>query len=228
MEIVCDEKLNSTVLPDILLKKSNWVTEDTGALIKWNRGDDNCTTCRLCQQHFTTPRRLRVHIPQHFITTFCPCGESSYHRNYILRHQRTMECHTEHLYDVDEPYFLAFPNIIKPFISDPNRYERLQQGFPPPRAITLGPCPAPPGYKKLSKPRPSPPAQTVSRPKTIPKVVLQRIEVPQGRRSPSPTSPAPLVNGVGYLHPPVVTPYVQETSVKWRCASANLKEKFNG
>jgi len=113
MEIACDEKLNSTVLPDILLKKSNWVTEDTEALIKQNRGDNECTTCWLCQQHFTTPRRLRVHIPQHFITTFCPC-EYSYHRDYILRHQRTMECHTGHLYDVDEPYFLAFLNIIKP------------------------------------------------------------------------------------------------------------------
>jgi len=110
MEIVCDEKLCSTVLPDILLKKSNWVTEDTKALIKRNRGEDNCTTCRLCQQHFTTPRRLRVYIPQHFITTFCPCGEYSYHRDYILRHQRTIECHTRHLYDVDETYFPAVPN----------------------------------------------------------------------------------------------------------------------
>jgi len=88
MEITCEEKPNSTVLPNILVKKSNWVTEDTEAVITQNRGDDNCTTCRLCQQHFTTPRRLRVHLPQHFITTFCPCGECSYHRDYILRHQR--------------------------------------------------------------------------------------------------------------------------------------------
>jgi len=180
MEIVCDGKPNSTVLPDILLKKSNWVTEETEAHIKRNRGDDNCTTCRLCQLHFTTPRRLGVHIPQHYITTFCPCGEYSYHRDYILRHQRTMECHAGHLYDVDEPYFPAFLNIIKPFISDPNHYEQLQQGFPPPRAITLGPCPPPPGYKKLSKSHTSPPARTVSQPMTVPMVVLQQIEVPQG------------------------------------------------
>jgi len=226
MEIVCDGKLSSTVLPDILLKKSNWVTEDTEALIKRNRGDDNCTTCRLCQQHFTTPRRLRVHISQHFITTFCPCGEYSYHRDYILRHQRTMECHTGHLYDVDRPYFPAFLNIIKPFISDPNRYERLQQGFPPPRAITLGPCPPPPGYKKPSKPHPSPPAQTVPRPMTVPKVVLQQIEIPQGRRSLSPTSPRPSRKRRWLSHPPAVIPLAQEISEKWRCAYVNSKERF--
>jgi len=168
MEIVIDEEPNTSPLLAILLKKSNWVTEDTEALIKQHRGEDNCTTCRLCQQHFTTPRRLRIHIPQHFITAFCPCGEYSYHRDYILRHQRTMECHSGHLYDVDAPYFLAFLNIIRPFISDPNYYERLQQGFPPPHVITPGPCPAPPGYKKHTKPRPSPPAQMVSCPKMIP------------------------------------------------------------
>jgi len=100
-----------------------------------------------------------------------------------------MECHTGHLYDVDKPYFPNFLNIIKPFISDPNRYERLQQGFPPPRAIKLGPCPPPPGSKRPPKPHPSPPAQTVPRPNTIPKVVLQWIEIPQGRRSLSPVSP---------------------------------------
>jgi len=157
MEIVYDGEPSSTVLPDILLAQHSWVTKETKALIKQNRGDDNCTTCRLCQQHFTTLRRLRVHIPQHYITTFCPCGEYSYHRDYILRHQKTMECHTGHLYDVDKPYFPTFLNIIKPFISDPNRYERLQQGFPPPRAITLGPCPPPPGSKRPPKPRLSPP-----------------------------------------------------------------------
>jgi len=102
-----------------------------------------------------------------------------------------MECHQGHLHDVDEPDFPAFLNIIKPFISDPNRYERLQQGFPPPRAITLGPCHAPPGYKKLFKPRPSPHTQNLPQSKAVRKRVLQRIEVPQRRHSPSPTSTRP-------------------------------------
>jgi len=129
-------------------------------LIQRHRGDEDCTTCRLCQQHFTTPRRLRVHVPQHFITTFCPCGEYSYHRDYILRHRRTMDCHTGHLHDVDETSFPTFLGLIKPFISDLVCYERLSQGFPAPRAVTHGPVPKPPGYKKSA----SPPAHTVPRP----------------------------------------------------------------
>jgi len=132
MEIVTEDEPHTTALPTILLKKSNWVTDDTETLIQNNRGDDNCTTCRLCQQQFTTHRRLRVHVPQHFITTFCPCGEFSYHRDYILHHQRTMACYVGHLYDVDEHLFPTFLNIIKPCISDPSRYARLLQGFPSP------------------------------------------------------------------------------------------------
>jgi len=156
-------------------------------MIQQNREDDNCTTCRLFQQHFTTPRHLQVHIPQHFITTFCPCGEYSYHRDYILCHQRTMECHPGHLYDVDKLSFPTFLGLIKPFISDPVRYERLSQEFPAPHAITQGPCPKPPGFRKLS----SPPTHTVPRPSTLPRVVLQCIEVPQRRRPSSPVSPQP-------------------------------------
>jgi len=87
IEIVYDEEPSFKVLPDILLAQHSWVTKETEALIKRNRGNDNCTTCRLCQQHFITPRRLRDHGPQNYITTFCPCGEYSYHRDYILRHQ---------------------------------------------------------------------------------------------------------------------------------------------
>jgi len=144
------------------------VTDETEALIKDNRGDDNCTTCRLCQQQFTTHRRLRVHAPQHYITTFCPCGEFSYHRDYVLRHQRTMPCYTGQLYDVDEHLFPTFLNTIKPCISDLSRYTQLLQGFPSPWEITQGPCPAPRGHKKNLKASSSPPAQTVPRPKTLP------------------------------------------------------------
>jgi len=190
LEIVPADELQ-TALPNILLKQSNWVTSDTERLIQEGRGNEDCTTCHLCQQHFTTPRRLRVHVPQHYITTFCPCGEYSYHRDYILRHQRTMACFSGHLYDVDEHYFPTFLNLIRPCISDTSRYERLVQKFPSPRAITHGPSPAPPGYKKKNQPQPSPPAKTVSRPKTLPRVVLQRIEIPQEQLLPSTHSPPP-------------------------------------
>jgi len=120
LEMMWDTEPTSATLPEVLINHSSWITRDTETLIQRYRGDDDCTTCRLCQQHFTTPRRLRVHIAQHFITTFCPCGEYSYHRDYILRHQRTMECHPGHLYDVDELSFPTFLGLIKPFISDPH------------------------------------------------------------------------------------------------------------
>jgi len=130
-------------------------------------------------------------VPQHFITTFCPCSEFSYYRDYILHHQRTMACYTEHFYDVDEPYFSTFLNIIKPCISDPSRYERLLQGFPSLHAITQGPCRAPPGYKKNIKPHLSTPTKTIPHPKTLPRVVLQRIEIPQEQLSLSSSPPRP-------------------------------------
>jgi len=141
LEMAWDTEPNSTTLPEVLLTQSSWITKDTETLILQHHGDKDCTTCRLCQQHFTTPRRLRVHVPQHFIMTFCLCGEYSYHRDYILRHQRTMNCHTRHLFDVDEISFPTFLELIKPFISDPVRHERLSQGFPAPRAITHGAAP---------------------------------------------------------------------------------------
>jgi len=181
LEMVPIDELQNTALPNILLKQSNWVTSDTERLIQEGRGDEDCTTCYLCQQHFTTPRRLRVHVPQHYITTFCPCGEYSYHRDYILRHQRTMSCFSGHLYDVYEHYFPTFLNLIRPYISDASCYERLVQKFPSPRAITHGPSPAPPRYKKNTQPRP----------KTLPRVVLRRIEIPQEQLSPSTSSPPP-------------------------------------
>ena len=189
MEVTTDGAPRTTELPAVLYKKSSWVTDETEDLIQAHRGDDTCTTCRLCQQRFTTHRRLWVHIPQHYITTFCPCGEFSYHRDYVLRHQRTMACFTGYLYDVDEHLFPTFLNLIKPCVTDPTRYARLLQGFPPPREITQGPCPAPRGSKKSSKPSSSTLIQTVPRPTTLPRVVLQRTEVPPAPQNSPSSSP---------------------------------------
>jgi len=84
LEMVWNTEPISATLPEELINRSSWITSDTETLIQRHRGDDDCTTCRLCQQHFTTPCHPRVHIPQHFITIFCFCGEYSYHRDYIL------------------------------------------------------------------------------------------------------------------------------------------------
>jgi len=148
LEIAWDGEPTPVTLPEVLLTQSCWIMKDTETLIQQNKGDDQCTTCRLCQLHFTTPHRLRVHVSQHYVTTFCPCGEYSYHRDYILRHQQTMGCHAGHLYEVDKPSFPHFLDLIRPFISDPTRYERLRQECPAPRIITQGPCTKPRGFKK--------------------------------------------------------------------------------
>jgi len=68
MEVVTEDESQTAALPAILLKKSNWVTDETETLIKENRGDDNCTTSRLCQQQFTTHHRLQVHVSHYTIT----------------------------------------------------------------------------------------------------------------------------------------------------------------
>jgi len=112
-------------LPHPLETKSCWTTPATEGGIRKYRGDEDNTVCRLCQQHFTTHRRLRVHLPQHFVTTFCPCGEYSYHRDYILRHQRTMNCFPGSPYDVDEDSYPTFLDVIRLFVTDPDRLERL-------------------------------------------------------------------------------------------------------
>jgi len=102
-----------------------------------------------------------------------------------------MGCHVGHLYDVDRHNFPTFLNMIKPFITDPPRLERLKQGFPSLRLITHGPCPRPPQNKKPAKLPSSPPAQTIPRPTTLPRVILQRIEIPRKQRFPSPVSSQP-------------------------------------
>jgi len=104
-------------LPTLLLKRPRWTAVSTVLKIAEAKGDLENTTCRLCQQIFTTPH-LKVHMPQHCITTFCPCGEYSCNRDYILRHQRTMNCHVGHLFDVDEPTFPEFSNVIRLLVKD--------------------------------------------------------------------------------------------------------------
>jgi len=118
LELAWDEDTPPASLPDVLIRRHRWTTQATEDQIQAHCGSDECTICRLCRQHFSSHRRLRVLVPQHFVTTFCPCGEFSYHRDYILRHQRTMGCHIGHLYDVDRRGFPTFLNLIRHFITD--------------------------------------------------------------------------------------------------------------
>jgi len=157
-------------LPHQLETTPSWTTPATEMEMKKYRGDDNNRECRLCQQRFTTHCRLRVHLPQHFITTFCPCGEYSYNRDHVLHHQRTMHCFKGHVHDVDESSYPSFLEIIRPLITDSARLSRLEQGFPPPRPVIPGPV------GKPSESSNSPPLDSVRRPQTLPSVVLQRVD----------------------------------------------------
>jgi len=187
LEMVWDDDAAPTSLPDELLKRTSWTAQRTEDHIMSYRGPEGYTTCKLCQQHFSSHRRLRVHIPQHYLTTFCPCGEYSYHRDYILRHQRIMKCHTGHIFDVDKYNYTFFLSLIKPFVKDSARYDRLKQGFPSPRPITAGPCTRPIGCKEPSKATPLSSSQPIPPPRSVPRVVLQRIDASRKRRSHSPT-----------------------------------------
>jgi len=69
LEMVWDTEPFSNTLPELLINRPNWVTSGMEEFIRHHREDNDCTTCRLCQQHFTTPRRLRVHVPQQNIAT---------------------------------------------------------------------------------------------------------------------------------------------------------------
>jgi len=59
----------SKALPPILLIQTCWVTKDTEAQITYHCGDEDAQPAG-CVNNIS--RHLRVHLPQHFITTFCP------------------------------------------------------------------------------------------------------------------------------------------------------------
>lgn len=147
-------------------------------------------TCHLCKQHYTSPHRLRVHLLQHYIMTFCPCGAFSYHRDYILRHRRTMNCFQGNIYDVDELSYPRFLELIQLFVSDQTRQVRLSQGFPASREITHGPVTKPPNYRKPSTARQA--SSSTSLPNSLPCVLLQRVETQSSRPLPAIRSPSPL------------------------------------
>jgi len=52
----------SQALSATLLTKTCWVTKDTETRIAYHRGDEDGMTCWLCQQHFTTLRRLKLRL----------------------------------------------------------------------------------------------------------------------------------------------------------------------
>jgi len=64
-----------------------------------------------------------------------------------------MDCHPGHLYDVDETSFPMFLGLSNPSSLTPFATNVCPKGSRP-RAVTHGPVPKPPGYKKYVSPPP--------------------------------------------------------------------------
>jgi len=79
-------------------------------------------------------KRLKIHIPQHFTVTFCPCGVHHFYSDAILRHQRTQTCYTGHLYEVDADSYTEFRDLILPHVTDTDRRQTLLDQFPATRS----------------------------------------------------------------------------------------------
>jgi len=121
---------NRLALPQALLKRTNWTTRRTRMLIQTLIGTDDNRRCGECRRTFSTLKRLKVHIPQHFTVTFCPCGVHHFYRDAILRHQRTQTCYTGHLYEVDADSYTEFRDLVLPHVTDTDRRQTLLHKFP--------------------------------------------------------------------------------------------------
>jgi len=117
-------------LPQALLNRTNWTTRRTRMLIQTLIGTDDNRRCGECRRTFSTMKRLKIHIPQHFTVTFCPCGVHHFYRDAILRHQRTQTCYTGHLYEVDADSYTEFRDLILPHVTDTDRRQTLLEKFP--------------------------------------------------------------------------------------------------
>jgi len=125
------ETTNQTLaLHQALLNQTNWTTRRTRRLIQALMGTDDNRMCDECRRTFSTMKRLKIHIPQHFTVTFCPCGVHHFYRDAILRHQRTQNCYTRHLYEVDADSYTEFRDLILPHVTDPDRRQTLLDQFP--------------------------------------------------------------------------------------------------
>jgi len=125
-------KLTDTrlALPQALLNRTNWTTRRTRMLIQTLIGNDDNRRCGECQRTFSTMKRLKIHVHQHFTVTFCPCGVHHFYRDAILRHQRTQTCYTGHLYEVDADSYIEFRDLILPHVTDIDRRQTLLDKFP--------------------------------------------------------------------------------------------------
>jgi len=102
-----------------LTERPCWATTETLLKIVETCGEAGNHKCRQCGRRFSTTRQLRVHALQHYTNVFCPCGEYSFQRDYVLCHQRISRCHTGQAFAVDAESFPEFRNFILPYVGTP-------------------------------------------------------------------------------------------------------------
>lgn len=93
-----------------------WFTRHTQKRILRALGECPNKTCRECWQECTSRKRLLVHARQHWTNMFCPCGEASYWRERITKHQaRSQEpgrrCRVGVVYEVDAESFARWQKV---------------------------------------------------------------------------------------------------------------------
>jgi len=106
-------------LPRIFSTRSHWTSSKTRILIAEACGGPNNTECPSCGRNFTSHRRLRIHVQQHYVNSFCPCGEFSFQCDYVLKHQRIARCHTGRIFDVDLDNYPSFGISLCPILATP-------------------------------------------------------------------------------------------------------------
>jgi len=122
-------------LPRALVARQYWVFRQTNLAISQTYGEPGNRICQQCRRKFSSTRRLRVLAPQHYVNVFCLCGEFSYQRDHVLRHQRISHCHTGHMFVVDQASFPEFRDLVLPHVANPRKQATLAWGFPACRPI---------------------------------------------------------------------------------------------
>lgn len=74
--------------PSIMGERQPYCSKTTRKRIAQGLGSANNTSCKVCQLTFKHRRRLRAHVPQHFVRLFCNCGYASSSRDVMVKHQR--------------------------------------------------------------------------------------------------------------------------------------------
>jgi len=147
-------------LPQALLRRTTWTTRRTKTLIQALIGTDDNRRCDECRWTFSTMKRLKIHIPQHFTVTFCLCGVHHFYREAILRHQRTQNCYIRHLYKVDADSYTEFRDLILPHVIDPDQRQTLLDQFPATRPTVESDSDADPQPLETTRTTPAPEVTT--------------------------------------------------------------------